>query len=207
MADLLPAIDIKISVEPSLFLQRMMAIGRQTGRFAIELVDDRAGGTRMEIANFRLTADGPHERHGFQLIAREDKVRIQVEMRAQRWSLEPPSRAVYERAARDLVGGMVKSYNRSSGTRHRLRIGAREAKPFKLSQRTNTLLGRFATLANTHSLHPFDWRRFFELVREGRQEIPGHILRERLERAGFTPERARELAQLYVHLWEFKRLR
>lgn len=208
MADLLPAIDIKVSVEPSLFLERMIAIGRQTGRFTIEHVDDRAGGTRMEIANLRLSGDSPHEGHGFQLIARaEQPARIQVEMRAQHWSPEPPTRAVYEQSARDLVGDLLKGYNRSFGTRHRLRIGAREARPFKLSQRTKTLLDRFTTLANTRALHPFDWRRFYQLVREGRQEMPGHVLCEKLELAGFASEKARELAQLYARLWEFKRLR
>lgn len=208
MAEALPAIDIKVSAKPSLFLERMIAIGRQSGQFAIEHVDDRASGTRLEVANFRLSGDSPHEGHGFQLIARaEQPDRIQVEMRAQRWSPEPPTRAVYEQSARELVGGLVKRYNRSFGTRHRLRIGAREGKPFKLSQRSTTLLDRFVILANTRALHPFDWRRFYLLVREGRQEIPEHVLREKLEQAGFGAKKAHELAQLYAHLWEFKRLR
>lgn len=207
MAEALPAIDIKPSVEPSLFLQRMIAIGRETGQFTTEHVDDRAGGTRLEVANFRLTRESPHEGHGFQLIAREGKAdRVHVEMRAQRWSPEPPTRGAYEQSARDLVGGLLKRYNGSFGTRHRLRIGAGEARPFKLSQRSKTLLDRFATLANTRGLHPFDWRRFYQLAREGRQEIPEHILREELERAGFATEKARELAHLHAHLWEFKRL-
>lgn len=121
-------------------------------------------------------------------------------MRAQRWSHEPPTRTVYEQSARDLVGELVKRYNRSFGTRHRLRIGTRETRPFKLSQRSKTLLDRFATLANTRDLHPFDWRRFYQHIREGRQEIPEHVLREQLERAGFAPDKADELAQLHAHL-------
>lgn len=208
MADLLPAIDIKISVEPSLFLERMIALSEQSERFTIEYVDDRAGGTRFEVVNFRLLQDNQHKGHGFQLIAREEKPgRIQVEMRAQRWSPDPPTRAVYEQSARDLVQPLLKSYNRSFQTRHRLRIGAREEKPFRVSERTRTLLDRFTILANTHSLHPFDWQRFYLLVREGRQEIPDHILRAKLQETGFTPDKAQELARLYVHLWQFKRLR
>lgn len=208
MAEALPAIDIKVSVEPALFLERMIAIGRETEQFTIEHVDDWAGGMQMAVVDFRLRGKSPHAGHGFQLIAREETPdRIQVEMPAQRWSPEPPTRAVYEQSARELVGGLVRRYNGSFGTRHRLRIGAREARPFRLSPRSETLLDRFVTLANTHSLHPFDWRRFYALVREGRQEIPGHVLRERFERAGFAAETARELAQLYAHLWEFKRLR
>ncbi len=208
MADPFPAIDIKISVVPSLFLERMISLGEQTGRFAVEYVDDRLGGTRLEVANFRFVHESPHEEHGFQLIAREEKSdRIQVEMRARHWSPDPPTRAVYEQSARDLVQPLLRAYNRSFGTRHRLRIGFREEKPFRMSVITETLLSRFTTLANTRSLHPYDWRRFYLLVREARQQIPEHILRGRLEQAGFTQDKARELAQLYTHLWEFKRLR
>lgn len=208
MTEPLPAIDIKISAEPSLFLERMIALGEQSGRFTIEHVDDRAGGTRLEVVNFRLLNESPHEEHGFQLIARREKPdRIQVEMRAQRWSPDPPTRAVYEQSARDLVRPLLKSYNRSFQTRHRLRIGAREGSSFRISERTQTLLRRFTTLANTRSLHPFDWRRFYLLVQEGRQEIPDHILRAKLEQAGFAPAKAQELARLYAHLWEFKQLR
>ena len=208
MADSLPAIDIKISVEPSLFLERMRAIGTDSGRFIIEHVGDMAGGTRLEVLNFRLTEKSVHDEHGFQLIARDEKTdRIQVELRARRWSREPPTRAVYEQAARDLVQPLLRIYNRSFRTRHRLRKGAREQRSYTMSDITETLLARFTTLANTHSLHPYDWRRFYLLVREARQEVPDHIMRQRLEDAGFTPDKARDLAQLYVHLWSFKRLR
>ena len=44
-------------------------------------------------------------------------------------------------------------------------------------------------------------------MREARQQIPEHILCGRLEQAGFTQDKARDLAQLYAHLWEFKRVR
>lgn len=208
MADSLPAIDIKVSVEPTLFLARVRAIGEDSARFRIEHVDDRAGGTRLEVLNFRLIGESLHEDHGFQLIAREEKAgRIQVEMRARRWTPDPPTRAVYEQSARDLFQPLLRAYNRSFGTRHRLRIDAREEKPFRMSRIAQTLLSRFTTLANIRSLHPYDWQRFYLLVREARQEIPGPILRARLEEAGFRPDKASELAQLYTHLWEFKRLR
>lgn len=204
----LPAIDIKISAEPSLFLERMIAIGERSGQFTIEHVDDRDSVTQMEVANFRFTGKSPYGDHGFQLIARDkDAGRIQVEMRARRWSPEPPTTAIYVQAARDLVGPLLTRYNRAQGTRHRLRIGARERKPFKSSPRTETLLHRFTTLANTRGLHALDWKRFYLLVSEGRQEVPAHYLQEKFEQAGFTPEKASELAELYAHLWAFKRLR
>lgn len=157
MTEPLPATDIKISVEPSLFLNRMQMIDEESGRFRIDHVDDWAGGRRLEVVNFRLTEHSLHEEHGFQLIAREEKAEhIQVEMRARRWSPDPPTRAINEQSAHDCLQPLLKAYNRSFGTRHRLRIGAREERPFKMSRITQTLLSRFTTLANTRSLHPFD---------------------------------------------------
>lgn len=209
MADVLPAIDIKISVAASLFLERMAALGEQTGRFAIEHVDDRLGGTKLEVVNFRFVGESPHEEHGFQLIARDEMCdRIQVEMRARRWSPDPPTEQVYSKSASDLIKPLLTRYNREFGTRHRLRIGGRRAaKPFRMSAKSETLLKRFTILANTSALHPLDWGRFYELVRAGRQRIPGHVMRDRLVVAGFTQEKADHLAKVYHHLWEFKQLR
>lgn len=206
MSELLPGIDIAISVESSLFLERMIELGEQSGRFIVEHVVNTLGGRRMGVVNFRLQEYSPHEGHGFQLIARgEAPKRIQVEVRAQRWSVEPPTREIYVGAARELAGEVLRRYNRTFGTRYRLRIGVREGRPFKISDRTETLLHRFTVLANTSSLHSFDWERFYELVRAGRQQIPEHLLRSKLQDAGFSPARADHLSEIYQHLWEFKR--
>lgn len=67
-------------------------------------------------------------------------------------------------------------------------------------------LRRIALLANTSSLHPLDWKRFYELVRESRQELPEAELRPLLAARGFSTAKAAELAELYGHLWAFKRL-
>jgi hypothetical protein len=69
------------------------------------------------------------------------------------------------------------------------------------------LLDRFAILANSFSLHPLDWRRFYGLVHEGRQEIPESKMRSLLIQRGFGEEKAMHLAELYAHLWAFKRHR
>lgn len=128
-------------------------------------------------------------------------------MRAGRWSPEPLTRAVYEQAAYDLVGPLLTRYNRVHGTRHRLSIDTRVSKPFKVSPRTQTLFDSFLGLANLGGLHSLDWQRFYLLARDSRQEIPEHILSAKLEEAGFAPAKSRELAELYAHLWGFKRLR
>lgn len=110
-------------------------------------------------------------------------------------------------AAQSLVGDLLRQYNRQFGARYRLRVGVRQSKAFAMSERTTTLFKRFVMLANTSSLHFYDWQRFYALVRESRQEIPDYLFRSRLTKAGFSPERAAELAEIYTHLWAFKKLR
>lgn len=184
-----------------------MALGERSARFTIEHVVDTLGGRRMDVVNFRLHDDCVHEGHGFQLIVRDETPkRVAVEMRAQRWQPDPPTRAVYEQAARDLLAPSLRDYNRAYGTRHRLRIRSASGKGFRMSDRTRTVLERFTILANKSALHPLDWQRFYVLAREARQQIPGHVLRRELERSRFTPESANKLAELYHHLAEYKRL-
>lgn len=208
MTELLPNIYIAVSIESTQFLERMARLGEKTGKFQVERNTTHTGGNSIDIVNFRLTAKSVHEGHGFQLIAYDDRPgRVNVEMRAARWLPDPPTKAVYIEAAQDFVGDLLRRYSREFGTLYRLRIGARQGKAFAMSERTMILLDRFAILANISSLHHYDWQRFYAFVREGRQEIPGYLLRSHLAKAGFAPTRAAELADTYMHLWAYKRMR
>lgn len=208
MAELLPNIDVAVSVELVEFLERMAQLGEESDKFEVERHCIHPGQRRTDIVNFRLIGKSIHKGHGFQLIACDDRPgRVNVEMRAARWLPDPPTKAVYIEAARGLAGELLRQYNREFGSRYRLRIGARHGKAFAMSERTTTLLERFTILANTSSLHFYDWQRFYALVREGRQEIPDYLLRSHLTKAGFSSQRAVELAEIYIHLWAFKKLR
>lgn len=208
MAELLPSIDIAVSVELGQFLERMAGLGGNSDKFQVERHGLSLGDRQTGIVNFRLLAESLHEDHGFQLITYNDlSGRVSVEMRAERWFPDPPTNAVYVEAAQSLVGDLLRQYNRQFGTRYRLRICARQGKAFVMSERTKTLLQRFTNLANTSSLHFYDWQRFYGLVREGRQEIPDYLLRSHLTKAGFSLQRASELAEIYTHLRAFKKMR
>ena len=208
MAEVLPGIDIAVSVNPVLFLKRMADLGHQAGKFKVERHSTSLGERRMDIVNFRLQTKSVHEGDGFQLIAQDERsMRVNVEARAYHWSPDPPTKAVYVEAARDLAGNLLKQYNQAYGTRHRLRIAQRMDIPFRMTERTATLLKRFTVLANTSSLHFYDWQRFYALALEGRQEIPDYVFRSLLIEAGFSSVRAAELAEIYMHLWAFKRMR
>lgn len=208
MVEVLPDIDIGVRGEATAFLEQMAELGKNSGKFKIDRHRIHPGQHRPDIVNFRLTVECIHEDHGFQLIAYENRPgRVNVELQAARWSPDPPTRAIYVEAAQSLVGDLLRQYNRQFGARYRLRVGVRQSKAFAMSERTTTLFKRFVMLANTSSLHFYDWQRFYALVRESRQEIPDYLFRSRLTKAGFSPERAAELAEIYTHLWAFKKLR
>jgi len=204
----LPAIDIAIAGERADFLREMSEIGMASGRFDLERHFDSPGRAGLEVVNFRFREETPHTGIGFQLISRPDiPGRVLVEVRASRWSPDPPTQSVYCEAARSLVGPMLTAYNRAHSRRYRLRIERTDRDRFRLTPRSGALVERFALLANKTSLHPLDWRRFYALVSEGRQEIPEHEIRSLLIAKGFSRETGGRLAELYTHLWAFKRYR
>tara|TARA_R110000772_G_scaffold31555_3_gene77789 strand:+ start:608 stop:1102 length:495 start_codon:yes stop_codon:yes gene_type:complete len=162
---------------------------------------ESAGRPYLEIINFRFTEESPHDGLGFQLIAHRDTPnRVSVEVRARSWSPNPPTRSVYCEAAKHLTGEMLKVYNKTYDARLRLRMVSRDHHQFTMTKRTASLLDSFMVLANTSSLHPLDWKRFYALVREGRQEVPVGELRAALRKAGFSLEKADYLSELYEHL-------
>jgi hypothetical protein len=204
----LPAIDIAIAGECVDFLREMSEIGMASGRFDVERHFDSPARAGLEVVNFRFREEAPHSGVGFQLMSRPDiPGRVLVEVRASRWKPDPPTRAVYCEAARSLVGPLLTVYNRANSKRYRLRIEKTDRNRFRISPRSTALLERFTLLANKTSLHPLDWTRFYGLVSEGRQEIPEEELRVHLMAKGFSRHSADRLAELYTHLWAFKRYR
>ena len=208
MPDWLPAIDIAIAGEPKDFLGQMGDVGIESGRFKVERHFESPGRARLDVVNFRFQEDGPHFEIGFQLISRPDMPgRVLIEVRANRWNAHPPTRSAYCEAARLLVGPLLTAYNRAHSRRYRLRIEKADRSRFRLSSRSVILLDRFALLANKTSLHPLDWKRFYALVSDGRQEIPEQEIWSLLIGKGFSRDSAGRLAELYTHLSAFKRYR
>lgn len=208
MMDALPNIDIAVSTDLRDFLENMAVIGEQAGHFTVERHFDTMGADGIDVINFRYLGASEHDAPGGQLIRRPDKPgRILVEMRAERWEPDPPDRETYCAVANQLMRPLLAAYNRRFAARYRMRIGKPGGKPRKLSPRTRLLFDRFANLANVRSLHPYDWRRFYALVREGRQELPDSELRRMLVEKGFPREQAERLAEIYLHLWAFKQHR
>jgi hypothetical protein len=199
----LPEIDIAVSGERSTFLERIAELAEASG-FAVERRSLSAGSVDWAAINFRASDSGEHESLGFQVISRTDVPgRVLIEVRAAQWVGEHPTRQAYVEAARALVGPLLRAYNLDAGTRHRLRI-ARGGGAYRISTRTAELIDHFGVLANTSSLHPLDWERFYAIVRGSRQQVPDGVLRERLKLHGFSREALDRLVELYGHLWAYK---
>jgi hypothetical protein len=204
----LPDIDIAVRDDPQAVMAAMADLAEADSSLIVERHAEPLGETGWHIVNLRSLLPGVHEEAGGQLIAQPDRPgRILIEMRALRWRPDPPSRDAYVAAARELIAPLLSAYNKASGQRYRIRIGRARQPMSLLSKRTRTLLDRFAVLANQKSLHPFDWDRFYRFVKESRRPVPLEAVRALLIEHGFSVDRADSLAELYEHLWVFKRLR
>lgn len=174
--------------------------------FRVERHRDTLGESGSDIINLRYLKHSSHVEGG-QLISRANSKRISVEMRASRWTPDPPTRETYCAAAKGLIGPLLGAYNRANQTRYRLRIEKADHAEPKLPRQAAKLFDTFATLANTSSLHPLDWQRFYEFVRYSRTEISEEDMAALFVKSGFDAPYAEHISRIYRHLWTFKRAR
>lgn len=199
----LPDIDIAIKEQPREFLRRMVSIAREMTRFKIEENYDGLGLEGWDVINFQLPSDEDERGAGGQLIAYDKKPsRIRVEMRAP----TDFTRESYIEFARNMFGPVLKRYNRDFCAKYRLRIEG-TPQPFKLPAKSSELFSRFCKLANTSTLHPYDWQRFYAFVRQNRTFIPEHEMQYLLMKSGFSREYASDITSIYLHLAAFKEYR
>lgn len=204
----LPSIDIAIRDLPRQFLERMAKIAESSRLFTVERRYDALGISGFHVLNLRYLGATVHEGFGGQLIAHEEsKERIDVEMRAKCWTPDPPNYDCYSEAAKTTIGPLLAGYNRAHDTRYRLRVQSPRQLEAKLPPRSAKLFKKFAVLANTSSLHPLDWRRFYEFVRASRRQLYEEEISQLLVKEGFEKPYADRIATVYHHLCDFKSVR
>lgn len=204
--EVLPAIEIAVGDERLLFVQRIVSLALSKRHMAVELHKDTFGKEGLHFANFLLPGSSEDSRSGGQLIVRPDEARVCVEMRSAKWHSDRPTRNEYIEFSREVFGSLLRFYNQEFGTYHRMRV-VRQRSGYQLPPQAMRLFERFSVLANTRSLHPLDWERFYLFVRNSRREAPEGIIRLLLIKGGFSLEKAQMLSELYHHLWSFKKLR
>lgn len=203
----LPAIYIAVRDDPRSIVDAITSLAEADASLIVERHDVSFGATDWYVVNLRSLRPSPHKEGGGQLIARADRPsRILLEMRAARWDPDPPTRAAYVTAARELFGPFLRAYNQAYARSYRLRVTLPRKLGSEVSPKTRALIDRFAILANQTSLHTLDWGRFYRIVKESRREAPMEDVCALLIEHGFTNKRAAELAELYEHLWAYKKI-
>ena len=208
MPEYLPPIQIRTASPLRQFLIGMANIAEKSGAFAVERHFGALGDADFDIVNFRSTKSSPHIGLGVQLISQLDpKHIIAVEVRAERWSPDdPPTYATYVAEAKALIGPLLSAYNRDTNTRHRMSIPKMKILEPKPPPQSEKLFKRFAVLANKSVLHPLDWGRFYEFVRNSRMRSPLYEedMARLLMKEGFSAQYAKHIAGVYFHLCEYK---
>lgn len=210
MRDYLPPIHINVTGPSRRFLTKMADIAEKSRAFTVEQRFDALGYKGFDVVNLRLTRPSPHKGLSGQLIVQPDtKGAVAVEIRAERWSPnDPPSYETYVAEAKTLISPLLSVYNREAHTRHRMSVATKEKLEPKLPPQSTKLFKRFTALANKSGLHPLDWRRFYEFVRDSRMrtQLPDEDIARLLIKEGFSEQYARHIAEIYGHLWEYKRI-
>jgi len=203
----LPDIYVSMRGDPRAVLGAMACLAEADVLLTVEQHFDALGQVGWHVVNIHSSRPSEHQGLGGQIISRPDLPnRIMVEMRAFRWVPDPPSRDAYVSAARALFVPLLRAYNRAYRSRHRLCVDPARKYGARVPPATRALLDRFAILANPISIHPLDWGRFYRFVKESRRELPMEAVRVLLIEHGFARDRAHVLAELYRHLWAYKRL-
>lgn len=210
MRDYLPPIHINVTGSLRGFLKKMANIAEKSEIFTVEQELDALGTNGFDVINLRLTKSPRHRALGGQLIVQpESKNTVAVEIRAERWSPDdPPTYETYVAEARALIGPLLSAYNREAGTRHRMTVPTKRKLEPKPPPQSTKLFKRFTALANKSGLHPLDWRRFYEFARDSRMRRPlsDEDMVRLLMKEGFSERCARDIAEVYGHLREFKQL-
>lgn len=209
MRDVLPPICINVTCCRS-FLEKMAIIAENSGVFTVEKHFDALSTDGFDVLNLRLIKSSLHKGLGGQLIVQPDiKGSVAVEIRAERWSPDdPPTYETYVAEARILIGPLLSTYNREIGTRHRMTVPLKSRLEPKLPPHSAKLFKRFVVLSNKSALHPLDWRRFYEFVRDSRmrRQLHGEDMARLLIKEGFSEQYAQHIANIYGHLCEFKHI-
>jgi hypothetical protein len=223
MLDSLPPIHIVIAESPLTVLNALAAAARGIESFNVELIERPPIAPELSVVNIRYEGATRHEGRGLHFSAFDDELtheglglqfiafddepsRISVEIRAARWDpADPPSYATYVRAAKLLTSPVLKNYQAVTGKALRIRIPTLQDISLKLPPVAKKLFNRFAGAANTSSLHPNDWKRLYDFIRMSRfRPLSESEMTQLLVEHKFQTKQARRIAEIYVHLCEFK---
>ncbi len=202
---MLPDIHIEVSEKPEFFLQRILEIAAGGNICSAQWCNEPYIETGARSLHLRLLSPSQHAEAQAKLLIRPSAVtQIQVELYAEEWAPDPPTRQTYCELAVLMLKPLVDADNHSTGFSYKLKIQPKPRSRPPFSSSVAERFERFATLANKASLHPLDWERFYDFVRLSRKEVPEGTVQRMLINNGFSADRADRIANIYHHLMVFK---
>ncbi len=203
MEAILPDIYIGISEPSRSFIQNFESLIKDEKEFSYNSVKDIDGYIDYDIMNVIPTNNlGNIELFG-QLIARpEEKNKIIVEIRANKWNPEPTTYRSYVIAAKSIFKDLLKKYNSTYKKRYRLNIQSESNTKPKLPAGAKIIFDRFTHKANKSMLHPFDWRRFYTFIKychSNKVKIHHDDIMRLLVEENFSEKKALYLADIFHH--------
>ena len=201
----LPNITVKPDCDPKLFLDRLEDLAKNSA--SIKEVcrdkDVKLSRSGMDILAFMPTDQNGHEEIIGQFIFQYDNPStVYVEVRAGLWNPDPPNYEIYVKEAKRIAGSLIKEYNHSFPSRRRLTIQKKSQTEPSLSPVANKVFRKFVILANKRSLHPLDWKRFYEFVRfchAHHVKLYEDEIEWLLNKEGFGEGKSRYMADIYGH--------
>jgi hypothetical protein len=204
MDDILPNVWVKSDTDPAIFLDRIQLIADESGQYRAERTTHAGnlieGYKRVDLYPAIATE---HQRLILQFVSDADSgANIRIEVRAHRWSPDPPTYETYVQAAEQLARPLLQEYNRRFQSRRRLSIQSESAVEPRLAPSVRPLFDSFVQCANTQMLHPNDWDRFYRFVKACHKHhvsLNATDLARLFTREGFDEDYACRIASVYDH--------
>lgn len=200
-----PAMEMRIRGEGHAFLRQMKTVADEQG-FETKIKLEEPSELYCSVLAFSPKEPQVHEELvGYFVHWAHRYPRIDVQVTA-RWELKGLTYGIVRTAAEGLFKPLISAYNRRHSSRYRLRIESPEEMLPKLSPEAQDAFNRFVHSANLKSLHPHDWRRFYQFVKvchATRNDVDESEIGFLLRKAGFANEYAGLIAQIFVHCRDF----
>lgn len=204
MRDLLPSLKLNPRIHPHEFIRQVSDLLKDLDKFDGELIEEFMGKKDSLILNIRpCFKSAPRGLVGQMINSAEFEGKIvRIEIRAKGWNSNPPNYDSYVSTARRIFTPILKEYNRSHGTRLRLRPQSSVSLEPRISPKLKTYFDEFVGSATKDNLHPNDWKRFYAFIHAA------HSFGTKLDRAdierllvkhGFEEGYASEISEVYEH--------
>jgi len=194
----MPYVYISTHEKPDIFLAMLATIASGMGYKTGKLIK------RLDF--FILEINTPNGVKGQLCYDPHNQNRIRVEV----FASQPMSHENYFEYCKEFYSPVIKSYNRSHGTRLRLYIKSPDAERLKLPPKSRQAFDSFLSIAGKPILYLGDWHRFYAFIQvchRTRVTFTYPQLKDALVENGFSDKYASYIEDIGMHLLAFQKSR